>query len=153
MLCDWSDQNGYPISGCFELRAGDSDTFLYWFGTRLADQELAQFGAGADGSLYCIWSHPSGTFPIIHLGSEGDSIMVLASDFRSFITLLAIGYDEIGFDDLSEPPTDNDDINPRFQKWAQDTFNLTIPKTGKSIIDTNTKLTEELNTFVSSRIG
>jgi len=40
-LIDWANQNGYPISGYFKLRAGDSDTMFYWFGFRHVDDKLA----------------------------------------------------------------------------------------------------------------
>jgi hypothetical protein len=42
--------------------------------------------------------------PVVHLGSEGNSLVVLADSFREFLQLLAIGYGELGFDDLNAPP-------------------------------------------------
>ena len=55
LLCDWdATKEGHVLSGGFELREGDEDTMFYYFGGRLADERLAQFGAGPDGSLYCI---------------------------------------------------------------------------------------------------
>lgn len=93
MLCDWdSSKDGHVLSGGFELRADEGDTMFYYFGGRQADDCLAQFGAGPDGSLYCIWKQDDGRQPIVHLGSEGDSLMVLASDMREFLALLAVGY-------------------------------------------------------------
>jgi hypothetical protein len=45
---------------------------------------------------------------------------------------LAIGYSEIGFDDLSQPP-DAEGVNPAFQGWVRDTFKVSIPSTGIEI--------------------
>ena len=70
-LCDWVRDNGYPISGYFELREHDDETLRCWFGSDKAIGQLAQFGAGPDGSLYCIWRQEDGRMPIVHMGSEG----------------------------------------------------------------------------------
>ena len=132
-LNDWANQNGYPISGYFKLRAGDSDTMFYWFGFRHVDDKLAQFGAGADGSLYCLWDAGDQTFPVVHLGSEGDGIKVLAPSFKEFLRLLAIGYGELGFEDLSNPPAGSEP-NSKFQEWVKVQFNTDIPTNGSEFI-------------------
>jgi len=132
-LIDWTNQNGYPVSGFFELRAGNGDTMFYWFGFRHVDDQLAQFGAGADGSLYCIWDAGDQSFPVVHLGSEGNAIKVLAADFTDFLRLLAIGYGELGFEDLSKPPEENEP-NSKFQEWVKVQFNTTIPTNGSEFI-------------------
>ena len=150
MLCDWLEKNGYPISGYFELRADDGEAIYWWFRSHAADDQLAQFGAGADGSLYCIWKQSDGREPIVHLGSEGDALIVLASNMKEFITLLAIGYGEIGFEDLSVPPQEEEDINPKFQKWVEDTFSVKIPATGGEIVDRATKAHEDFPAYVAS---
>ncbi|XAL99834.1 hypothetical protein OT109_00290 [Phycisphaeraceae bacterium D3-23] len=134
LLCEWSENNGYPISGYFELRADDGEAIYWWFGTHAADDRLAQFGAGADGSLYCIWRQPDGREPIVHMGSEGDALRVLAGSMKDFIRLLSVGYEEIGFEDLSAPPYEDDGINPDFQKWVTETFDVSIPATGSEVV-------------------
>lgn len=151
MLCDWdSSKEGHVLSGGFELREGDADTMFYYFGGRRADTRLAQFGAGPDGSLYCIWKQDDGRQPIVHLGSEGDSLMVLASDMREFISILAIGYDEIGFEDLSAPPEDEDYVNPRFRNWVESTFGIEIPETAHGIVAKATEDHDDFPRFVES---
>lgn len=132
-LIDWTIQNGYPISGCFELRAGDADTMFYWFGFRHVDDKLAQFGAGPDGSLYCIWDAGENCYPVVHLGSEGNEIKVLASNFKDFLRLLAIGYDELGCEDLTKPPEETE-VNFAFQNWVKNQFNTNIPTNGSEFI-------------------
>ena len=136
-LCSWVKQCGYPISGYFELREHDDETIRCWFGSDAAVGQLAQFGAGADGSLYCLWRCPDGSVPIVHMGSEGQYNFVLASSPVDFLRLLAIGYDEIGFADLDAPPIQDEDdptVNLTFQRWVSDTFNTTIPRAGSEIV-------------------
>lgn len=133
-LCKWEVERGYPISGYFELRAGDGKDFYYWFGSHDADPFLALFGAGSDGSMFCIWKQEDGRQPIVHLGSEGDEVKVLAENMKEFIKLLAVGYGEIGHEDTSKPPEEKEGINPDFQCWVRDDLGLEIPETGDVII-------------------
>ncbi len=135
LLCEWAEKHGDQISGYFELRADDGEAIYWWFRSHAADDRLAQFGAGADGSLYCIWKQGDGREPVVHMGSEGDSLMVLAGTMKEFLRLLAVGYGELGFEDVSLPPEEPDDINPSFQKWVEDTFDVIVPATGQEIVD------------------
>jgi len=132
LLVDWVKRNGYPISGYFELRADDGDTMFYWFGFRNVEKQLGQFGAGPDGSLYCVWDDEKGGYPIIHMGSEGQENKILASSFVDFLRLLAIGYGEIGFEDMASSPEENES-NPTFQAWVKETFHVSIPNCGVEI--------------------
>lgn len=155
-LCDWTTANGYPISGYFELREHDDETLRCWFGTEQAIGDLAQFGAGADGSLYCVWRSPEGSFPVVHLGSEGDAIYVLAPSAVDFLRLLAIGYDEIGFADLASPPTDEDceeNVNPKFQAWVTETFAVSLPETGAEIVVLDSPKHTTLQEWINERCG
>jgi len=155
-LCEWSSTNGYPISGYFELRKHDDETLRCWFGSEAAIGDLAQFGAGADGSLYCVWRSPDGTVPIVHLGSEGDAIYVLAPTPMDFLRLLAIGYDEIGFADFASPPTEEDleeNVNPTFQRWVSDTYGVTVPATGAEIVQPDADKHVHLQAWINQRCG
>lgn len=155
-VCDWTTTNGYPISGCFELRDHDDDTLRCWFGTERAIGYLAQFGAGADGSLYCVWRSPDGSFPVVHLGSEGDSIYVLAPSPLDFLRLLAIGYDEIGFADLASPPTEEDreeNVNPAFQNWVTETYSVSLPETGAEIVELDAPKHAAPQEWINERCG
>ena len=150
LLCRWNERNGYPISGCFELRADDGEAIYWWFRSHEADSRLAQFGAGPDGSLYCIWKQEDGREPIVHMGSEGNALMVLAGSMKEFIRLLAIGYEEIGFEDLSVTPTTQTGVNPIFQKWVTQTFDVVIPAIGREIVDPAGKGHEDFQEFVNT---
>lgn len=133
-LVGWLNENSYPISGYFELCADDGNTMSYWFGFRDVESRLGQFGAGPDGSLYCIWDDGHGSYPIVHMGSEGQENKVLALDFVGFLRLLAIGYGEIGFEDMSLPPVE-DKSNPRFTQWVTEVFKVSIPVCGAEIVE------------------
>jgi hypothetical protein len=133
-LRDWLDIHGYPISGYFELRNHDPNAIKYWFGADTALDRLAMFGAGPDGSPYCIWLQDDGRTPIVHMGSEGVNNFVLAPDFIQFLRLLAVGYDEIGFDILSQPPA-AEGVNPAFQGWVREAFSVEVPPIGLQITE------------------
>jgi hypothetical protein len=150
LLCEWLDRNDYPISGDFELRADDGEAIYWWFRSHAADNRLAQFGAGPDGSLYCIWLQDDGRQPIVHMGSEGNRLKVLAGDMKEFITLLAVGYGELGFEDVSVPPVENEGINPVFQAWVEATFFVKIPKTGEQILRKATADFDNFEAFIAS---
>ena len=106
-LCDYLDRTGYPLSGGNRLRP-EGENLKGWFGDRSeAWKQLAGFGARPDGSILALWMHAgqdASSAPVVHLGSEGNSLVVLADSFREFLQLLAIGYGELGFDDLNAPP-------------------------------------------------
>jgi hypothetical protein len=136
-VCDELDRVGYPISGCMKIRADDFGGLVAWFG---GDEEIssqfAPFGAGPDGSILAFWllhGTDARNAPVVHLGSEGDHCMVVARDFPEFLRLFAIGYDELGFDDLSGPPSDPDSAN-WLRAMARERYNLDVPATGAEIV-------------------
>ncbi|SHI86362.1 SMI1/KNR4 family protein [Pseudozobellia thermophila] len=146
LLCDWVDENDYPISGGFELMADDGESIGSWFDSEDVSDRFGVFGTGPDGSLYALWIDDDGHQKIVHLGSEGDALYILADSFVDFLRLLAIGYSEIGSADMTKTAeewnSDDDDesINPDFQKWVSATFHVTIPKTGSEIMNVNDSL-------------
>lgn len=145
-LCNWTDENGYPISGYFELRADDGATIQYWLGFNNVSDRFGIFGAGGDGSLYAFWIDDENNQKIVHLGSEGGELYILAENFIDFLRLLAIGYDEIGFADLSMAIEEwntaigqekDAGINPKFRAWVEKEFNVQVPVRGSEIADFN----------------
>ena len=142
MLCDWVEENGFPISGYFRIHANeDKEDITYYMGFNNVNDHLGVFGKSADGSMYALWRNEADTTcKVVHMGSEGNHLLVLAHTFVDFLRLLAIGYDEIGFCDLSKLPEENegydaDTVNPRFADWVRNTFNVTIPTTGDEIVN------------------
>jgi hypothetical protein len=77
---------------------------------------------------------------------------VLAADFVQFLRLLAVGYDEIGFDDLSVPPT-GDGVNPAFRDWVQTTFSVELPATGSEITEPAQRNHEDFEAWIQRIVG
>lgn len=136
-VCDELDRVGYPISGRMEIRPDDFGGIVAWFGgdAEMASQ-FAPFGAGPDGSILAFWlldGTDARNAPVVHLGSEGDRCMVLARDFREFLRLFAIGYGELGFDDLSQPPRDPGSAN-WLRAMVREQYMLDVPATGAGMV-------------------
>ena len=97
--------------------------------------------SGADGSECALWLHDEGHTQIVHIGSGSGSMMtcILVKNPLDFLRLLAIGYDEICWDeDYPLPPNSNKDNtfvhpNTQYQEWVQNTFHTTIPKIGLEV--------------------
>lgn len=136
-VCDYLDRTDYPISGCMKIRPDDFGGVLAWFGNDgIMASNFAYFGAGPDGSILAFWllnGKDANLAPIVHLGSEGSNNLVLAADFHLFLHLFGIGYDELGFDDLTNPPEDPDSAE-NFRIWLQSEFGINCPETGEEIV-------------------
>ena len=97
--------------------------------------------SGADGSECSLWLDDEGRTQIVHIGSGSGSMMtcILVKNASDFLRLLAIGYDEICWDeDYPFPPNSNKDNtfvhpNTQYQEWVQNTFHTTIPKIGLEV--------------------
>jgi hypothetical protein len=135
-LCDFFDCADHRISGYMRLRP-EGEVLKIWFcGDTKAAEQFAGFGAGPDGSILAFWLYrgaDASSAPVVHLGSEGQNNVVLASDVRDFLRLLGIGYDELGFDDLSAPPTEPATAE-RLRAWLLAEFNITPPTTGAELV-------------------
>jgi hypothetical protein len=135
-LCDFLDRTGYPISGNMELRP-EGDSLRAWFGGGSnAWQQLAGFGSGPDGSILALWLYAgtdTSVAPVVHLGSEGDELKVLADNVRDFLVLFGIGYGELGFDDLSQPAAEPGSA-ARLREWLNAEFGLCCPTTGADLV-------------------
>ena len=98
--------------------------------------------SGADGSECALWLDDEGHTQIVHIGSGSGSIMtcILVKNALDFLRLVAIGYDEICWDEeYSSPPNSNKDntfVHPniQYQEWVQNTFHTTIPVIGLEVV-------------------
>lgn len=119
----------------------------YWFGHEDPEvlNRLCVFAkTGADGSAAAFWLDSEGKQKIVHLGSGSGStlVCVLADDPVDFLRLLAIGYDEICWnEEFSSRPNanlvDGDCFvhpNTKYQQWVIDTFSVAIPNTASEIV-------------------
>jgi hypothetical protein len=96
---------------------------------------------GGDGSMAAFWLDDSGVQHIVHLGSGSGSILtcVLATDAIDFLRLLAIGYDEICWNEyFDKPPNASRALfvhpNVEFQQWVSNTFSVEIPRTAAEVV-------------------
>ena len=98
--------------------------------------------SGADGSECALWLDAEGHTQIVHIGSGSGSVMtcILVKNALDFLRLLAIGDDEICWDEeYSSPPNSNKDntfVHPniQYQEWVQNTFHTTIPAIGLEVV-------------------
>jgi hypothetical protein len=126
-------------SGYFEL---DKWPFgaAHWFRDRKAAEQFIIFGHGPDGSLYGLWMYPSRTVenaPVVFLGSEGTNCGLIAGDLQQFLSLLAVGADELGFEiswgKVSEqnPPAKR---LQEFRQWLRTSFDIAESENPLSLV-------------------
>ncbi|SFV31461.1 hypothetical protein SAMN05216456_1348 [Devosia crocina] len=109
-----------------------------WFGdvVRNIEERLVPFArTGSDGSHAAFWLDDEGTQRIVHLGSEG-LVCLLGQTPLDFLRLLAIGYEEISDEGLSQPtaPPRRSGRNLAFRAWVSDRFGVVIPETAAQIL-------------------
>ena len=98
--------------------------------------------SGADGSECALWLDDEGHTQIVHIGSGSGSIMtcILVKNALDFLRLLAIGYDEICWDEYYSLPPNSDKSemfvhpNTQYQEWVQNTFHTTVPAIGLEVV-------------------
>ena len=143
----WTDderKGGTIIIFSMEPNPMRDETLECYFGNdseEISRRLLVFCRTGADGSMGGLWVDDEGITRIVHLGSGSGSQMLctLASNGLDFLRLLAIGYDEICWDEeYSSPPNSNKDNtfvhpNTQYQEWVQNTFYTTIPKIGLEV--------------------
>lgn len=148
-FCSWVEAHNEPFSGTFEMCDDGIDVLSRWIEEKEMQKKLGVFGASTSRGLYCVWLQENGRKPIVYIGSGGFT-MVLASDIKNFIILLAIGYNEPFNDDLSVAPESDEGINIKFQSWVSETFNVSIPVTGQQIIDLAVQESDEFDKWLSA---
>jgi len=148
----WTDDER-PGGTMIEFAAEGNANLHYWFGhnrREVLDRLCVFAQTGAEGSMAAFWIDDRGRQRIVHLGSGSGSTMccVLADDPVDLLRLLAIGYDEICWNDgFAEPPNADDGMvvhpNSAYQLWVQQTFEVTIPKTALEIVKTPAEMGDE----------
>jgi hypothetical protein len=132
-LLEFQNRSRDWYSGHFEL-----DNWAYgdpaWFdGDRAAAEQFAVFGHGPDGSLYALWLHAGKALadaPVVFLGSEGTDCGLLAGNLDVFLSLLAVGAEELGFAiswgavATTEPPARR---LAEFRKWLRESRGIVAP--------------------------
>lgn len=140
----WTEQGrngGTDIS----FSCSGTQNLKYWFGgednEKLKTRLCVFAQSGAEGSECALWKTDNNEIKIVHMGSGSGSCLscVLGDNIVDFIRLLAIGYDEICWNEnYSSKPSEISDFlvkpNSKFQKWVEETFNVDIPKTGLEVV-------------------
>jgi hypothetical protein len=131
-VADW-------YSGHFESISPDPNETIAWFdGDAETASQFIAIGKGGDGSLYAIWIYDGKSVeeaPFVFLGSECVGNTVLADGITDFLSLLAIGYDELGFADWSVGVEEVSPILKEFRDWLKKEFGIAIPARGLEIIE------------------
>ena len=164
-LFEWVEKQGYVVMGrdgelygslcggdrvgtAVELRGYTAEqTTSYtrsWFGdvTGNPATRLWPFAqTGGEGSMAALWLDDDRQTRIVHLGSGSGSMLtcVLAENGLDFLRLLAIGYEEICWnEEFAAPPQpwdeDGDTVNAPYRDWLQRAYGVTIPATGLEIV-------------------
>jgi hypothetical protein len=140
---------------CILVTPVDPNFAVAWLGDE-NDEALGRLAAfvqtGGDGSYAGLWRDEEGKICFVHQGSGSGSTLLckLTDDPIDFLRLLAIGYEELcwqeGFD---LPPDeayrkgwgeDEEDIPDgpvaplEFQRWVQECYGLAIPRTASEIV-------------------
>jgi hypothetical protein len=136
-----------PGGTYIEFFAEGNVNLHHWFGHDRADvlNRLCVFAkTGGDGSMAAFWIDDAGKQCIVHMGSGSGSTLccVLAETPIDFLRLIAIGYDEICWnDEFSYPPNSPDyDTgfhvypNVEYQNWVQTKFGVSIPERAIEIV-------------------
>jgi hypothetical protein len=142
----WTDA-GRPGGTRIEFSAEGSADLKSWFGCDdpgVLSRVSVFAQTGSDGSMAAFWLDDSGRQQIVHLGSGSGSTLgcVLSSEPVGFLRLLAIGYDEICWDDQFAEPPNTDPArglvvhpNAEFQTWLVETFSVGVPRTALEIVE------------------
>ena len=95
---------------------------------------------GGDGSIAALWRAPDGRSLIVHIGSGSGSLLtcVLGADAVDFLRLIAIGYDEICWNENWHEPPQPEPRHPvrnePYRRWVETTFSTTIPAAAAELI-------------------
>lgn len=136
------------------LTTSNQPTLKYWFNmpeiTNEIESRLVIFAeSGMDGSMLGMWIDDDDNLKFVHLGSGSGSTLccIIANSAIEFLTLISIGYRELGFvNDFTSTPEDNGDepkVNQAFIYWLKEQFNITAPLNGSNIIKNTAHLSDD----------
>jgi hypothetical protein len=138
-LLDFQESVGDWYSGRFQLTDNGPETAVASFdGDETAASDFILFGRSSDGSSYGFWAYDGRSLdnaPIVFLGSEGTGWSVLANSLEDFLSLLAVGEEEMGFSApfLTEPESPSAGL-VAFRDWLKEGYGITAPTYPAAII-------------------
>ncbi|MGV3345178.1 hypothetical protein ACGVWS_05310 [Enterobacteriaceae bacterium LUAb1] len=125
----------YEINPDITFTTSGQNGIHYWFDltdiTEEISSRLVSFAeSGFDGSQLAFWVDDSHSLRVVHMGSGSGSMLccVVANNAREFLSLLSIGYGQLGdVYDFSLSPEQIDDgvkINHSFVAWLEFEFGI-----------------------------
>ncbi|SFD22093.1 SMI1/KNR4 family protein [Pragia fontium] len=144
----WTDEERHGGT-IIQFSATANDGLKYWFGRKENDPQISErlfvfARTGAEGSEAALWLDDEDQLKIVHMGSGSGSILscVLADNMVDFLRLMAIGYDELCWnEEYPYPPNSPESAsgiyiypNKAYQQWVTSTFDVTIPNTALEIV-------------------
>jgi len=140
---EW-DNHQRPGGTLIEFYAEKDCDLLYFINENTKGRLRVFAKTGGDGSMAAFWLDDEGRQKIVHIGSGSGSTLacVLCDDPLDFLRLIAIGYDEICWDDEfeflpSESFKRNEFVvkpNQKYQDWLTHEFHTSIPKKANEIV-------------------
>jgi hypothetical protein len=98
---------------------------------------FAGFGSAGDGSIYAFWlreSRDASVAPVVFLAHGGGESLVLASSTEEFLSLLGVGYRDLGYDFRGEPPPPGRDVR-WFRNWLHDRLRIAPPASARAAVE------------------
>jgi hypothetical protein len=112
-----------------------------WFeGDTAAAKQFIAIGHGPDDSQYAFWIYSGRTIqdaPIVFLGSEGTGCGVVAASLSQFLSLLAVGSEELGFAAAWGEIAQAEQPATRlieFRSWLESSYGIEPPKDPRDVV-------------------
>lgn len=144
----------YEINPDITFTVSGQKGIHYWFDlteiTEEISSRLVSFAdSGFDGSQLAFWLDDDNSLKVVHMGSGSGSMLccVIADNARDFLSLLSIGYGQLGdVFDFSLSPEQIDDevkINYPFINWLESSFGVKRLHDASNIIRENPEIGDE----------
>lgn len=144
----------YEVNPDITFTTSGQKNIHYWFDLTETTEEissrLVSFAqSGCDGSGLAFWLDDNNSLKVVHMGSGSGSMLccVVANNAREFLSLLAIGYGELGdvYDFSLSPEQINDEvkINYSFVTWLESSFGIKRLSDASGIIKVTPEIGDE----------
>ena len=143
LRAQWGDTER-PGGTLVEFYAEKDSDLLYFINENTKGRLQVFARTGGDGSMAAFWIDDHGQQKIVHIGSGSGSMLacVLCDDPLDFLRLIAIGYDEICWnEDFEYTPSEifkNSKFlvqpNIKYQNWLVHEFQTSIPAKAIEIV-------------------
>lgn len=144
----------YEINPDITFTTSGQKGINYWFDLEEITDEissrLVSFAeSGFDGSQLAFWLDDNKELRVVHMGSGSGSMLccVIANNAKEFLSLLSIGYGQLGdVYDFSSSPEEMDKhvkINHSFVDWLDGSFGIKRPRDASGIIKGKAKIGDE----------